>query len=128
MFKRIDHVEVIASDFERTLRFYSDVFGFQMRERITIPDHPPLMEVAYLTLGDTTLEVLHFGNPEPAAAPGPRVGYCALALEVEAMDEAVAYLATKGIHPTVPPVDVGGGSLRGEIVDPDGLTIELRQW
>jgi catechol 2,3-dioxygenase-like lactoylglutathione lyase family enzyme len=128
MFKRIDHVEIVASDFEHSIEFYREILGFQERERITIPGHPPLIEVAFLTLGDTMLETLHFDGPEPPVGPAPRVGYCAMALEVDSMDAAIAYLAGKGIHPSVPPVDVGGGSLRGEIADPDGLTIELRQW
>ena len=128
MFKRIDHVEIVPSDFERSLKFYSEVLGFSLRERIPIDGHPPLLEVAYLTLGDTTVELLNFDHPEPPLPHAPRVGYLAMALEVESMDDAVGYLAGKGIQPSVHPIDVGGGSLRGEITDPDGLVIELRQW
>jgi hypothetical protein len=43
------------------------------------------------------------------------------------MAEAVEYLKGKGIDLAVEPVDLGG-SFRGEIRDPDGLIIELRQW
>jgi glyoxylase I family protein len=39
----------------------------------------------------------------------------------------VAHLKSKGIEITIPPVDLGD-SFRGEIRDPDGLIIELRQW
>ena len=45
----------------------------------------------------------------------------------ENMDEAVAHLKSKGVEITVPPVDLGD-SFRGEIRDPDGLIIELREW
>lgn len=43
------------------------------------------------------------------------------------MAEAVEYLKCQGIAMAREPVDLGH-SLRGEIRDPDGLIIELRQW
>lgn len=36
MFRRIDHVEIVPSDFERSLVFYSEVLGFGLKERLTI--------------------------------------------------------------------------------------------
>ena len=50
-----------------------------------------------------------------------------MALEVANMDKALVYLASKGIKPTWGPVDLGK-SKRAEVKDPDGLSIELRQW
>jgi catechol 2,3-dioxygenase-like lactoylglutathione lyase family enzyme len=126
MFKRIDHVEIAPSDLEASIAFYTEVLGFQMKERIHI-GAPMLKQVVYLTLGDTMLELLDFPDPAPVDHT-VRVGYRIMALEVDNMEETLAYLATKGISPSVPPMDVGGGSLRGEIVDVDGLSIELRQW
>jgi glyoxylase I family protein len=126
MFKRIDHVEINASDFERSIAFYTDVFGFRMKERIQIGT-PILRQIAFLELGDTMLELLDFVDPAPADRT-TRVGYRMMALEVDDMAKALEYLAEKGIEPTRPPVDVGGGSLRAEVEDVDGLTIELRQW
>jgi glyoxylase I family protein len=73
------------------------------------------------------LELLDYVDPAPADHT-IRVGYRIMALEVDNMEDALAFLAEKGIEPSVSPIDVGGGSLRGEIVDVDGLSIELRQW
>lgn len=126
MFKRIDHVEIAPSDLERSIAFYTDVLGFRMKERVQI-GAPVLKQVVYLELGDTMLELLDFVDPAPADHT-IRVGYRIMALEVDDMEETLAYLAEKGIKPSVQPIDVGGGSLRGEIVDPDGLSIELRKW
>ena len=127
MFKRIDHVELVPSRLNATLEFYTGVLGFKERERLAIEGHPPLRQVVYLELGDTVLELLEYDQPEPWAGPAPRVGYRMLALEVDSMDEALAHLEESGIRPTQGPFDAGG-SLRAEIVDPDGLPIELRQW
>ena len=128
MFKRIDHIEVVPSDLEASVDFYTRVLGFKLKERMKIDGYPPLRQVVYIQLGDTVLEFVDYDGPEPAPPAAPRVGYRALALEVDSMDETIADLAKKGVRPTMGPFDTGGGSLRAEIVDPDGLPIELRQW
>jgi predicted enzyme related to lactoylglutathione lyase len=51
-----------------------------------------------------------------------------MAIEVEDMDEAIAYLKTKGVAASFGPMNLPDGSKRAEIKDPDGLGIELRQW
>ncbi len=126
MFKRIDHVELIPSDFEKTISFYTDILGFQVKERMAV-DMPPLRGIIYLTLGDTMVEFLDVDGPDPAPANPWTVGYNAIAIEVENMDEAVEFLKGKGIEMAWGPVNIGG-PIRAEIRDPDGRTIELRQW
>jgi len=126
MFKRIDHVEIITGDFARSIDFYTEVLGFTVRQRMTV-EFPPLKEIAFLGLGDTVLELLRV---EDAVSPPKlpwQTGYRMMALEVEDMDRAVAYLAGKGVSITRGPVTMGK-SKRAEIHDPDGLPIELRQW
>ncbi len=125
MFKRIDHVEVIPSDYARTMAFYQEVLEFRLVSQMSI-EMPPLKGIAYLQLGDTVIEVLHVSQPAPAPAR-MSVGYCAMALEVDSMDAATAYLKERGIAVTWGPTDLGD-SIRAEITDPDGLTIELREW
>ncbi len=126
MFRRIDHVEIIPSDFEKTIAFYTEILGFRQRERKRI-DNPPIEEIAYLELGDTVIEVIAVANPAPHSKEPWQIGYKGIALEVENMESAVEYLETRGIGITKGPVDLGT-SMRAELKDPDGLTIELRQW
>ncbi len=126
MFKRIDHVEILPADPERTIRFYQTVLQFTLAARHPV-DSPLLKEVAYLKLADTMVEVLIARAPKPPAAEPAQVGYRLLALEVEDMAKVVAYLAGHGVAPTWGPVTLGT-SIRAEIRDPDGLPIELRQW
>ncbi|MFH0913726.1 MAG: VOC family protein [Chloroflexota bacterium] len=127
MFKRIDHVELIPSNFDRTLAFYTGVLGFKMGERKKVVNKPPLEEICYLKLGDTVLELMLVTKPAPAARETWQVGYKRIALEVEDMEQAVQHLQSKGVKIAVPPVNMGT-SIRGEFSDPDGLSIELRQW
>ena len=126
MFKRIDHIEVVPTNAQNTIDFYVDVLGFQVRGRNEV-NMPPMKEVIYLELNDTVVEVISVDNPQPVSEAGWQVGYRALALEVTDMTEAVDYLNRKGVAMALKPVNLGN-SFRGEIRDPDGLTIELRQW
>ncbi|MCM0081236.1 VOC family protein [Geomonas sp. Red32] len=126
MFKRIDHIEIVARDFEGAIAFYSEVLGFTLKERMPVPA-PPLKEIAYLSLGDTVLELMRVeGATDPERAPW-EMGYRMMAIEVEDMDRALAFLAGKGVPVTWGPVTLGP-SKRTEIKDPDGNSIELRQW
>ena len=126
MFKRIDHIEIAPSDFERTLAFYQQVIGFTLDSRIPI-DMPPLREIAFLKLGDTMLEMLGMAQPDTTQLTPAQVGYRAMALEVDDMEQTIAELSAKDIPIVWGPM-ILGHSIRAEIRDPDGLTIELRQW
>lgn len=126
MFKRIDHTEIVPADYERTIKFYTEVLGFQAKERKKV-GHPPLNEIIYLTLGDTMVEVMSVQKPAPLPSVPYEVGYKRIALEVDDMNKAIAYLKSKGVTVSVPPVNLGT-SWRAEILDPDGLSIELRHW
>ena len=126
IFKRVDHVEIIPRDPERTIDFYTNILNFQIKSRNAVKK-PPMQEVIYLELGDTVIEIISVDDATPKSEVPWQVGYRGIALEVEDMAEAVEYLKGKGIDMAVEPVDLGG-SFRGEIRDPDGLIIELRQW
>ncbi len=125
MFKRIDHVEITSGDLDRSIRFYKEIFGFALKERIK-PSSPEIEEIAFLTLGDTMLELLKIKNSTPPPK-GPQIGFRMMAIEVDDMDLAIAYLRGKGVEVSWGPVTLGK-SKRAEVKDPDGLGIELRQW
>jgi catechol 2,3-dioxygenase-like lactoylglutathione lyase family enzyme len=126
MFKRIDHVEIVPSNAEKTIDFYVNILSFRIRNRNEVK-MAPMREVIYLELGDTVIEIISADNPTPKSESAWEVGYRGIALEVQDMAKAVEYLKGKGIAIAREPVDLGE-SFRGEIKDPDGLIIELRQW
>lgn len=130
MFKRIDHIELLTGAPERTIAFYIDVLGFRQRERMRIPETPsgPL-DLAYLELGGTTVEVMCYPDAKSIAprSTEQRLGWQCLALEVEDMDGALATLKEKGVEAAWGPVKRQDYA-RAEIRDPDGNPIELRQW
>lgn len=126
VFKRIDHIEIIPRDFETAMTFYVDVLGFTVKQRMPVAV-PPLEEIAYLALGDTVLELMRVKDAVSPFDAAWQTGYRMMAVEVEDMGAAVAYLTEKGVAITWGPVDLGG-TKRAEIQDPDGIKIELRQW
>jgi len=127
MFKRIDHVEIIPRDTEGAVRFYGDILGFRLKERTKI-GMGALEEVIFMVLGDTMLEIVSMKNAAASSAEGVVAGYRMMAIEVDDMEKAIAYLKEKGVRVSVEPVKLPDGSKRGEILDPDGIGIELRQW
>ena len=126
MFKRIDHIEVIPQDLARAMKFYTEIIGFKIKQRLKV-EAAPLEEVVYLELGDTVLELLGVRDAASAAVKPWQTGYRMMALEVADMDRALDYLVGQGVAVTWGPVTLGS-SKRAEIQDPDGLSIELRQW
>jgi len=129
MFKRIDHIELVTAQPERAIDFYTGVLGFTLRSRDRVPSTPlGALELAYLDLGGTTVELMTYPESKPQAAqPGERLGYRMMALEVEDMERALALLKARGIEPSWGPISRPGYA-RAEIRDPDGNSIELRQW
>ncbi len=126
MFKRIDHLEITTGNLKESVDFYTDVIGFKFKENMLV-NHPPLYEIVFLTLGDTMLELLGVHQPDEQSQIIWQTGYHQMAIEVDNMEKALEYLKTKGVTISMDPVKTGTSS-RAKILDPNGLSIELRQW
>jgi glyoxylase I family protein len=130
MFKRIDHVEIVTDQPDRTVSFYTEVLGFAVksRDRIERSGLGVPMSLVYLELGGTVVELISYDGAALDPAPqSEHLGYRLIALEVEDMQQAVDYLRTKGVD-TVWGPKVRETYARAEICDPNGYRIELRQW
>ena len=126
MFKRIDHTEFVPADFEKTLKFYTEVLGFKIQMRRKI-DRPPMKELVFIELGGTMLEIFSVDKPLPVSKDPWRVGYRKIAIQVENVPKALEYLKSKGVEIVNGPPAVAGAAppTRAEIKDPDGISIEL---
>ncbi len=125
MFKRIDHVEIVPSNLERTLNFYTEILGFKIQWRRKA-ERPPLEELVFIELGDSLIELFSVKSPAAVSTEPWQVGCRKIALQVEDMDKTIEYLKSKGVEISSGPVAIGN-LRRAEIKDPDGLTIELMQ-
>jgi lactoylglutathione lyase len=121
VFKRIDHVAIHVSDLDRSVAFYEERFGFKKYFQHAAAGG---MQIAYLKLGDTVLELTH-----RAEAPMKGFHFC---LEAENFDAAVADLQKQGVEMARAPHDTPAreprerGWRRVVFYGPDGEQIELR--
>jgi catechol 2,3-dioxygenase-like lactoylglutathione lyase family enzyme len=126
MLKRLDHVELIPSDFERSLDFYTTVLEGSLVQRYAV-DAPGVSEIAYIKIGDSAVELVRVPGAEALAQTGERIGYRMMAFEVGDMLQTLAALSAHGVTPSWGPLETPA-FIRAEINDPDGNAIELREW
>lgn len=131
MFKKIDHVEIVTDDLDASLDFYSNVLGLKRKitQRVERSILGVPMDIVMLEIGNGFVELISYDGATPGPRPeGENLGVRMMALEVEDMDETLAYLKTKGVEPTWGPRIQEGEYARVEITDPQGNRIELRHW
>jgi catechol 2,3-dioxygenase-like lactoylglutathione lyase family enzyme len=122
MFKRIDHVEIVTDQLDRTVQFYTEVLGFTVkaRDRIERSGLGVPLDLVYLDLGGTVVELISYEGA--AIDPSPQIehlGYRMIALEVDDMQKTADYLSTKGVDIVWGP-RVRETYSRAEICDPNG--------
>src|SRR3970282_1013344 len=116
MFKRIHHTELVPADPARAERFYTEVLGFRVRESVTVPGG---LQLTYLDLGGTTVELMCYSESRPQPAPREEHrGYRMMALEVASMEQAIEYLKSRGVGVVWGPI-TRPAYARAEIRDPD---------
>jgi catechol 2,3-dioxygenase-like lactoylglutathione lyase family enzyme len=130
MFKKIDHVEIVTDLPDQTAEFYTRVLGFKVRfrDRVPLSDGGGSLDIVYLDLGATAVELLTYsGVPVKPATQKLQLGYRMVALEVDDMKKTLDELKAKGVEPVWGPI-FREKYARAEIRDPNGYHIELRQW
>ena len=121
MFKRIDHVAIHVADLDCSVAFYEQHFGFKKYFQHAGGGG---MQIAYLRLGDTVLELTH-------RTDGAMMGFH-FCLETDNFDETVAKLQKDGVKLIRTPHDTAAreprenGWRRVVFAGPDGEQIELR--
>src|ERR1700746_3637303 len=101
MFKRIDHVEIVTDQLDRTVQFYTEVLGFAVksRDRIERSGLGVPIDLVYLDLGGTVVELISYDGASVDPAPQKEhLGHRMIALEGGDMQKATEYLRTKGVE------------------------------
>jgi len=128
---RIDHLEVYSRDIDRTIDFYVNTLGFTLGRRTeSVRDDGSNLGLACVRLGDMMVEIIK-ADPEALDQPvdQTKMGMRMFALRVDDMAKTVEYLKDKGVEFFQAPRETGVfDGLRAEILDPDGIRIELREW
>lgn len=126
MFKKIDHIEIIVKDLERSLAFYQEVLGFELQSREQI-NSPIYHQSALITQQGIKLELLTLNQGVVFDENTPSYGVHMVALAVDDLAETLEKLANKGVFPSWGPKLLQNG-IRAEILDSEGNSFELRQW
>jgi diaminopimelate decarboxylase len=139
----VDHVAITVADLDRSLEFYGELLGLQVRDRGMLDPELvermtglPGAEVEYadVELGTKVLELLAYRSQDPRrAAPSrqERPGSVHIALEVDDARRVHGRLTERGFAPLSPPQTLpdDGSDWAGCVIfyvrDPDGVTIEI---
>lgn len=123
---RIHHIAVICSDYQKSKHFYTEVLGLRVVQEIyrkARNSYKLDLEVA----GQYQIELFSFPNP-PARPSGPEAaGLRHLAFEVDNVEDAVAWLNSKGVNAEPIRTDEFTGKRFTFFADPDGLPLEFYQ-
>lgn len=151
MVRAVDHINIVVTDLERSVRFYTEVLGFRktkeayleggwidrivglkgVRGRVTYVVAPA---------GEPRIELLAYEAPVgvtlPVNSQANTVGLRHIALRVDDMEAAVERLRAAGVTLFSEPVRVPAGVVQhdaGEktllyFLDPDGVILELTQY
>lgn len=143
------HFSFTVSDLDRSVRWYSDVFGLELVHRQR-QDNPytrqlvgfddAVLEIAQLRVPGVPprrsthmLELVQYLQPHGATVdlPTNTVGVAHLALMVDDIHERYRRMADQGAAFRNPPVEITEGANAGGwacyLHDPDGITLELLQ-
>jgi catechol 2,3-dioxygenase-like lactoylglutathione lyase family enzyme len=124
MFKQVDYAMVIVSDMARSVAFYRDQLGLQLR--MESPDWTEFQT------GETTLALHGGGVPQERGAGGApdkqRAGTCSLGFTVENLEETYDELKAKGVTFVMPPTVSEKDRIKLAVaLDPDGLPVSFAE-
>ncbi len=119
------HIAIICSHREKALDFYMGKLGFAMIREVARPQQNDILIM--LQSGATVLELfIKADAPQRVNNPEAR-GLRHLAFYVENMDEAVAWLNSRGVETEPIRNDTINGGRFTFFKDPDGLPLELHE-
>ncbi len=128
---KIDHIGIAVNDLEETLKFYTDVLGLECQGTEVVEEQK--VRVAFLSVGDTEVELLESTDPDGPIARfieknGPGVQH--IAFRVDDIASAIEYMQGKGMKMIDETPRYGAGGAKIAFVHPKGtgrVLVELTQ-
>lgn len=124
MLKKIHHIAIICSDYQKSKNFYTNILGLKIIREV----YREKRESYKLDLslnGIYIIELFSFPNPPKRVSRPEAQGLRHLAFEVENIELAINQLAEKGINTEPVRVDEYTNKRFTFFSDPDDLPIEL---
>ncbi len=114
----LDHVGIYVKDLKRSLRFYSDIFGFPEHLSFSMGES----KIAVLDVGGGLLELIQRPG---APAEAPRGRWSHVAFHIDDFDGLVSKLEERGLE--LRKVTPDDGRRIAFFKDPDGYDIEIME-
>ena len=123
--KAVHHIAIIASDYQKSLRFYTDILGLKK-----ISEHYRASRESYktdLALPDGTyvVELFSFPSPPQRVSRPEACGLRHLAFAVTNIEQAIKEIRAKGVECESIRIDEYTNKKFTFLQDPDKLPIEL---
>ena len=99
MFKRMDHVGIVVSDIDATLKTYCEQLGFRLVQRVEIPEQKVV--AAFLDAGNSTIELISPTDTDSGTAKylaNRGEGTHHVCYEVDDIVAALAELKAQGVR------------------------------
>lgn len=126
LFKRIHHVAIIASDYERSKRFYHETLGFGIIAETFRAERQSWKLDLSLPDG-SQIELFSFPDAPKRSNYPEACGLRHLAFAVDDVDATAAELKARGVEVEPVRIDELTGSKFTFFADPDGLPLEIYQ-
>ena len=121
---KVHHIAIIASDYERSKKFYTEVVGLEVVNEVYRQERDSYMLDLALN-GNYIVELFSFPDPPTRLTYPEATGLRHLAFEVDDVVAALQELKDKGIKTTELQQDPGTGKRMAFFFDPDDLPLEL---
>ena len=119
------HIAIISSDYAKAKEFYIDKLGFELVREVYRPEQKDYLRM--LRQGDTVLELFVKADAPQRVNNPEAMGLRHLAFHVENVEEAVAWLNSRGIETEPIREDKYNGGRFTFFKDPDGLPLEVHE-
>ena len=121
---KVHHIAIIASDYSRSLDFYTRALGLTVIAETYRADRDSYKTDLALD-GNYIIELFSFPNPPARLSRPEAAGLRHLAFEVDDIEAATAELEAKGVSHEEMRLDALTGKRFMFFHDPDGLPIEF---
>lgn len=123
--KQIHHVAIIASDYQVSKHFYTEILGLPIiRETYRTERDSYMLD---LQLGNSQIELFSFPNPPQRPTSPEARGLRHLCFQVEDFDAAIKHLESHGIKCEAIRIDEKDNKRFTFFRDPDQLPLELHE-
>ena len=124
MIKAVHHIAIIAGDYERSKRFYTEILGLQVIREV-FREERNSWKLDLSLQGHYIIELFSFPGAPPRPSRPEAQGLRHLAFSVDNLETSMAELLASGVPSEPVRVDPYTGKKFTFFSDPDGLPLEL---